>query len=720
MSKLIPLLLLTFLLASCGAVSTAPEHTLSAAAQQPTMAPNTPQPFSTAPTDVPPTFYYTPPPTETPPTHPVETPTPMGTPKPEDYEVFALQMVDKENGWAVFNLGFINEADFWLGYTSDGAQTWRNVTPPAFDALHTGTLSYSTDTIHLKVYALDANTAWAYTSCNTAMGQCHVPSALWRTEDGGRSWRTLHVPIDCISEQVDCVPYSLQFVDLEHGWLLMALVERNYTQFDFYRTSDGGETWKTMPRLEASRNVQVMNRPTFFDEQFGWRLPPSYISDPFEKVASGQLITLDISYDGGYSWLERALPVPNGFGEALEAQSLDADKNLSIQFSRVADPANTGALILRIDYHQGSWNTPLFFHAIYFSRDRGLSWKALSQVGDTFYLDQETGWRLTDSAGILEQTTDGGTNWQPYPRVSWNLEYDSGIRKIVKLTEGGAVKTSIPTRFLNERLWPGQALRLTSLHMQNALEGWGEEIGGAALCTTDGARTWQPCPAPPDESAILSEARLADTEGTYFPAEPLPEEMFHGEPVPAALRGWIEQGREFLPEITLDSVFGNPFAYFCKTQHVDWMGGDRAAVSRSCSIRYPTEVGRVYIFLTGYWMYYYTTLIQDGEQQVWPNVVDLDFIEEDVGWRLFDQGTGQFQLGKTENGGDSWRPVKDVAWIGQLEFVNAQEGWAIALEPPERGVSSNRFIIEPMRPSALLHTTDGGRTWQEIVPVVGG
>jgi photosystem II stability/assembly factor-like uncharacterized protein len=611
------------------------------------------------------------------------------------------------------------DAEFWLGRTTDGARTWTNVTPPAFEALQAGVVDTLASTSTLEVYALDAETAWAYTSCFTSTGQCPVATAIWRTEDGGRSWQVLNIPTACRAEQLDCIPDSVLFVDREHGWLMMALVERNYLQFDYYRTTDGGQTWEALPRLKRSINTQFINRPTLFDEQFGLKLPFGLVGDPIDKIKTGALFSLEATYDGGYTWKTRTLPAPEGLLEVIEAQLSDEDQTLLMNFSIVAAPDETGAVGLGVKFRLSGLNTPWIFQAGYFSRDRGLTWQVLSQPGDAFTLDQETAWRLADRAGmLLEKTTDGGATWEPFPQVSWELEYDPSTRKIIKLIDGGAVRTEIPTQFLVDRLWPGQGLRLESLHMQSALEGWAVEIGGVTLCTEDGAHTWQPC-AVPEELAIPAEAELPDTEGTYSPDEPLPDEMFHGGPVPTVLQGWMENGQQFLPDIHADDVYFNPFAYFCKTQNVDPMGGSRIGIARRCLIRYPTEEGRVYFYLAGYWMYYYSVTIRDAEQQVWPNVVDIDFVDEVSGWRLLDNGTGLFRLEATEDGGDTWRWVKTVAWLGPLEFVSAEEGFALAFEPPKQGIRSEEYIPPSFRPASLLYTTDGGQTWQEILPVIG-
>lgn len=74
---------------------------------------------------------------------------------------------------------------------------------------------------------------------------------------------------------------------------------------------------------------------------------------------------------------------------------------------------------------------------------------------------------------------------------------------------------------------------------------------------------------------------------------------------------------------------------------------------------------------------------------------------------FFDEYTG-FILGReiyfTEDGGLTWEFVKTVNWNGQFSFVTRDVGWAVARNGDE---------------IAFLTTSDGGETWQEIMPVIG-
>ena len=49
--------------------------------------------------------------------------------------------------------------------------------------------------------------------------------------------------------------------------------------------------------------------------------------------------------------------------------------------------------------------------------------------------------------------------------------------------------------------------------------------------------------------------------------------------------------------------------------------------------------------------------------------------------------------------------------VGQLSFVDANNGWAIGSSDVTPGNTKNQ-------PPNLLHTTNGGRTWQQITAVL--
>jgi len=736
MRKVILLILLALLLASCTSLKQPETPVYPDAARLPTLSPSsataTPSPRTNAltptypgtpPTEVPPTFYFTPPPVQ-PTSTPAGTPIATHEPGPQNYRLSTLHMVSDLDGWGTFRLDEHIAAQYWLGVTHDGARTWLNVTPPVFEAIRSYRFPDMGVLGSIQVVPFDSERAWAYTGC-LFLTACNFAPGIWRTDDGGRSWQTVHVPSDCAGVESDCIPDTLQFVDKQHGWVFMMQVGRNSITHHLYRTVDGGFTWQALPRrLDWIYSDLGATRPLFLDQTLGLRLQRIYVSpaDQYahvspEELVAGTALSIEMTRDGGDSWFTTRLPTPPDLPGVLKAQNLTDQDKPWIDFSPLSIPADAPLISFQAVLTL-KWDQPPIFQATYFSTDRGRSWRVLSRPRDTFFIDAENGWRLAAAdPSELEVTVDGGDTWQPFPQSTWEVGEAQDKAVAIHVTGGGDGRQVIETAFLDQRLWPGQGVRLESLHMKNRLVGWGVEVGGVTLCTHDGARTWMPCS--PESDVVPSGAVPPDTEDVWSPVEPLPDELFHGEPIPAELQRWMENGRQFLPGIKGEDVWFNPFAYFCKTLDADLMGNGGVGVGRRCLIRFPTEEGSVYGYYVGYWITYYSQTIEGEEQQVWPSTVNIDFIDAERGWRLLDTGAGLFRLEQTENGGKTWKLVKTVAWIGQLEFVGPEEGYALSFEPPTRETPAEQFFVDAMRPAALLHTIDGGRTWEEIHPAIG-
>jgi photosystem II stability/assembly factor-like uncharacterized protein len=58
----------------------------------------------------------------------------------------------------------------------------------------------------------------------------------------------------------------------------------------------------------------------------------------------------------------------------------------------------------------------------------------------------------------------------------------------------------------------------------------------------------------------------------------------------------------------------------------------------------------------------------------------------------------------TSDAGRNWNQAASTSWTGVPDFIDTQNGWVVAV----RGSVS-----------AFVHTSDGGRSWEEIKPVVG-
>ncbi len=105
-------------------------------------------------------------------------------------------------------------------------------------------------------------------------------------------------------------------------------------------------------------------------------------------------------------------------------------------------------------------------------------------------------------------------------------------------------------------------------------------------------------------------------------------------------------------------------------------------------------------FSTGF--FYYSG---DGGQSwiTFDNPYSLDFINGSIGWKLQTLSSQPGRIDRTNDGGRHWETLKNVNWQGQLDFVSESVGWALATD----GIAI-----------ALLHTIDGGMTWEILTPVI--
>jgi hypothetical protein len=78
-------------------------------------------------------------------------------------------------------------------------------------------------------------------------------------------------------------------------------------------------------------------------------------------------------------------------------------------------------------------------------------------------------------------------------------------------------------------------------------------------------------------------------------------------------------------------------------------------------------------------------------------ISQLLFLDQEVGYAI-----GR-QIYRTLDRGESWEFVKEVNWDGQFSFISAEEAWAIAEDEGE---------------ISLVHTVDGGESFEIIVPVL--
>lgn len=377
-------------------------------------------------------------------------------------------MLDPLAGWAVTQ-------DDQLLRTTDGGLTWMNVTPPAeYKASEHQCFAEIIVTYGgLKpegFFALDADRAWV-----AQYGCAPTSLAVWKTSDGGRSWRKIPLTVIPTSEFADTPPFlkpiSVSFSDAAHGWLAAHLYAgtRSYMGY-LFETRDGGESWQPVS------DDPLDCYPYCVDAIF--RAPERIliVDDPRLSPAPSDFLDFDYSTNGGKTWEEKMLfagqpplpantryssrvipPVWGGFycgttrlekfpGGVIGANSecydfqfvidyltlIDENDSFTTTIDGIAMPAEVGR------FHEfGGWMTD----------------------ESEFFYNEQLGWRLyigrnADANGpeYVQATQDGGNTWKTLTPVPWQdahfqfLDPQNGWalvtlpwgNALVKTTDGGS------------------------------------------------------------------------------------------------------------------------------------------------------------------------------------------------------------------------------------------------------------------------------------------
>ena len=130
-----------------------------------------------------------------------------------------------------------------------------------------------------------------------AANDCSAGKAFfYRTGNGGRTWRRAPAP------EANCAAGSrldVSFADARHGWIL--LVAENGGRVRLFRTRDGGNTW-----TGVGKDAPLKGAIAFATPRIGW-LARSDFDLPGELYATR---------DGGRSWHRRKVRLPAGWRSA--------------------------------------------------------------------------------------------------------------------------------------------------------------------------------------------------------------------------------------------------------------------------------------------------------------------------------------------------------------------------------------------------------------------
>lgn len=257
-------------------------------------------------------------------------------------------MLDDRNGLAVNNKGQV-----WS--TIDGGQTWA-----AKAELKTADWHFNESD---QIQFMDELHGWIVETLT-----------IWRTEDGGRSWKKVFSPFE---QKAEGQPVRAFFLDLRQAWVCG-------TYGEVYSTNDGGETWVIQT---VSAKESDFTDVFFSDEKTGWLI--GYIGGQ-----PGNLLYR--TNDGGKTW--RLVPIAVNQGH-LESVYFLNDKEGWLSGAVESDDAKAEA------------GRAILVRTV----DGGKTWERVFAKDDepffsrVMFVDEQHGWLF--GRDNVYQTQDGGQSW---------------------------------------------------------------------------------------------------------------------------------------------------------------------------------------------------------------------------------------------------------------------------------------------------------------------
>lgn len=337
----------------------------------------------------------------------------------------AIQLVSNTWGWVLTDQSVL--------VTADGGKSWKDITPPQIAGVASS---------NKGIFFLDPTHGWI-----VVPGERNAESAIGftilRTIDGGKTWDShILTSPDIVYADSANEPAYIDFLDSLNGWVVMKIATGiNFSRGDLYRTSDGGVTWKKL-------NIPIGDAVHFSSSSDGWTVggpgnnqifvshdggenwsPESILLPPPAKQAMYDLPVFQDTQHG-------TLPVTfedetlNGSGVGVYTTA-DAGKFWKLS-TRVTptniDKYGSGTKVPIVIVNPTSWLIATN-QTLIKSADQGKSWtpqpasglpESITQIA---FSSSMVGWALgtvttcgtepknCTSSSVLVATSDGGTTW---------------------------------------------------------------------------------------------------------------------------------------------------------------------------------------------------------------------------------------------------------------------------------------------------------------------
>ena len=214
--------------------------------------------------------------------------------------------------------GFAHTSNAWVAITSDGGNSWNNVTLPIPD--------FTPRTLQSMDIVGD-NTVYCVLQDNTVWNEEQSFYVL-KSIDKGATWVTIsnHLFPDLLCQaDGDLYLSDLDFVDENVGWIIF---RESKTQSYIYKTEDGGLTWNEVDhpikKIENLENIDF-NAIKFISPTEGFVVGGNYCTDL--NCFRGH--TIIYTNDGGDNW-DILLYSPTN---AIALTSIDYDSSTGIGYA---------------------------------------------------------------------------------------------------------------------------------------------------------------------------------------------------------------------------------------------------------------------------------------------------------------------------------------------------------------------------------------------------
>ncbi len=575
--------------------------------------------------------------------------------------------------------------------TENAGTTWSSI----FD----GQPSYSIGTVTLD--PRDPNTVWVGTGENNAQRSVSYGDGVYKSEDGGRTWRNMglktseHIGMVAIDPRDSKVVYVAA-----QGPLWSEGGERG-----LYKTIDGGESWTKILSGEKHAGVN--------DVTLDPRNPEILLATTWQRhrhvwgyIAGGPESALHRSTDGGKTW-KKLTSVPEGEGRIGLARSPSSP---DIVYAIVEAANDRGGTFRSVDNgvswsRQGPYsNISLYYQEIFVdpknadrvyavdvrtmvSEDAGRTFTALGESGK--HVDNHAFWADPDDTDHIIIGSDGGL----YESFDRGRTYDFFAN--LPVTQFYKIDVDQNAPFYNVYGGTQDNFSFGGPTRTNHNNG----IRNSDWFVTNGGDGFQSRVDPKDHNTIYAESQngglVRYDRRTGTAVRIVPEEEPGEDP-----SRWNWDSPIFI------SPFNNTRLYFASQRL--YRSDDRGDNWRSVSPDLTRNLPRTAMKMQGR-VWSVDAVSRNTSTSFNGNIVSLTESPKQEG--LLYVGTDDGLIQVSEDGGANWRRADNFAGVPDTSYIAY-----ITASPHDANVvyaGLNNYYRGDFKPY-LLKSSDKGRTWKNI------